>query len=847
MKSRSGVLLTCATGALLVGMAPAALAADADMPVKAVAPVEAPWWTHGFIEVGGRGFLNNPTYGGHIYQGQGSLAKYYEYSSIKPGAFGDFNFAAGSKDGLYQIGAWGQNVGYSDQRYNADFSKAGEHYFNFMWDQTPHIYSTSASTLYNVNGNALTLANPNIGNQIYTLLGPQPATGWTYPPSAAKAAQIQSIINQNVHPTDVGIRRDTAAVEYRYTPTENWDFRANYSNMRRTGSQVDSVLWTPSNNGARADVPKPIADTTQNFGVNGEYSGTSAWGQKFNAMIGYNGSVYSDDFRSYTAQNPFFDAGSGTGVQSSQALGQMSTAPSNNMNAVSGTFGADLPLRSRYMGTVSYSGMRQNEQFLPYTPNALLIYPNATWNPITQTLTKNGGIAANSLSVLPAQSLNGSINTLLINNVVTTQVTSDLKTKISYRYYDYSNQTPELNFSDWIIADATSAKATTISYAPVNSLSMGYIKQNGAAEATWRPVNSVNIGAAYGYERYDWTRTDASSTTENSGKVYADWKPTAWVTARASALFAERRASNYDYLGNVGMFQWPVPNRSYVPPPGPPGSALTPWPNSSNYSPLYRQFYLDDRDRAQVKFAVDINVLRNLTVTPTVNYRNDTFIFAQNQEGLTSDRSLAAGIEMAYVATPDATFLFSYMNEARNQNVMSASNTLLAPYTVNLGYTPAQLWTSSVRDNVNTFVLAMNYAIIPQKFDVHLGYTLSLANNNQPLFFANGTGPTSGGFPLASAPGQFPAVNTTFQRVEANAKYVVDRDFVTSLGLKGEVALKLRYAWERNATTNWNTDTMQPYMYFVQTQNQNAYYQAMAGNNPNYNVHLLGGSVSFAW
>jgi Putative outer membrane beta-barrel porin, MtrB/PioB len=83
--------------------------------------------------------------------------------------------------------------------------------------------------------------------------------------------------------------------------------------------------------------------------------------------------------------------------------------------------------------------------------------------------------------------------------------------------------------------------------------------------------------------------------------------------------------------------------------------------------------------------------------------------------------------------------------------------------------------------------------------------------------------------------------------VDATAKYVVDRDFVTSLGLKGEVALKLRYAWERNSATNWNTDTMRPYMYLVQTQNPNFFYQAMAGNNPNYNVHLLGGTVSFAW
>jgi hypothetical protein len=358
----------------------------------------------------------------------------------------------------------------------------------------------------------------------------------------------------------------------------------------------------------------------------------------------------------------------------------------------------------------------------------------------------------------------------------------------------------------------------------------------------------VNIGGAYGYEHYDFTRADASSTAENSGKVYADWKPSAWITTRASALVSERRAGNYNYLGNVGIFQWP--NLTGV------GSGT--WPNgTTNYSPYYRQFYLDDRDRAQAKFAVDVKVLNNLTVTPTFNVKNDTYIFAQNQEGLTSDRSYAAGIEAAYVATPDATFLFSYMNERRSQNVTSAGNTLVCPYSSSAAacatsYTAAQLFSANVQDRVNTFIFGVNYAVIPQKFDVHLGYTLSMGNNSQPLFFANGNGPQSGGFPAfigtTANPGQLPDVNTTFQRVDATAKYIVDQDFVTSLGLKGEVALKLRYAWERNSVTNWNNDTMQPYMYTAgMNMAQAGYVQWMAGNNPNYNVHLLGGSVTFAW
>jgi hypothetical protein len=816
-------------------MAPVALAADANLPVKAPVVVETPWWTHGFIELGGRGFLNDPPFGGHIFQGQGSLAKFYEYRDLRPGPTGDFFVAAGSKDGLYEIDAWGKNVGYRDQRYDAYVSKAGEQYFNFMWDQTPHLYSTSASTLFNTNGNALTLINPNIGAQLFAA----GVAGFPTIPNAgipAKTNAISTIINQNVVPTNIGIRRDTAAVEYRYTPTDNWDIRANYSNMRRTGSQVDGVLFTSTNTGSRVDVAKPIADTTQNFGVNGEYAGTSAWGQKFNAMVGYAGSVYQDDFNNYTVQNPFCSglvcAGNGNPTT---PLAMMSTPPNNQMNGVTGTLGADLPLNSRYMGTVAYSGMRQNDPFIPFASTGI------------PGLTMANGLPAAALSTIPAivrtqggvgvTSLDGKINTLLVNNVVTTQVTSDLKTKLSYRYYDYSNQTPELHLSDWIIADAASPLLSGHAlYTPVNTLSLGYIKQNAGAEATWRPVNSVNIGSAYGFERYDWTRADASSTTENSGKVYADWKPTSWITTRASALVSERRAGNYDYPNNVGFFQWP----------------FTPHPNGANYSAYYRQLYLDDRDRAQAKFAVDVKVLNNLTVTPTFNLKNDTYIFGQNQEGLTSDRSYAAGIEAAYAATPDAIFLFSYMNENRSQNILSASATQLFPFAAATSYTAAQLSATNVRDNVNTFIIAMNYAVIPQKFDLHLGYTLSMATNVQPLFFANGTGPQSGGFPSfingVANPGQFPNVNTTFQRVDLTGKYVVDRDFVTSLGFKGEVALKLRYAWERNSVTNWNNDTMQPYMYTaLMNQPQAAYVQWTAGNNPNYNVHLLGGSVSFAW
>src|SRR6516162_9085512 len=64
------------------------------------APVLPGWWSHGEIEFG-----------------QHALGKYYEYSTIAPGAFGGGHISTGTRDGLYQADIWANNIGYSDQAY----------------------------------------------------------------------------------------------------------------------------------------------------------------------------------------------------------------------------------------------------------------------------------------------------------------------------------------------------------------------------------------------------------------------------------------------------------------------------------------------------------------------------------------------------------------------------------------------------------------------------------------------------------------------------------------------------------------------------------------------------------
>lgn len=801
MRVRTGCLLKCAVGTLLIGAALVANEAQAQSAGNAP-PAPDLWWFHGYLEAGGRMFLNDPQRNGSNSDRQHSLAKYYEYSTIKPGAFLDGHVATGSNDGRYQADIWAKNVGYSDQRYLADLSKAGEHYLTLGWDQVPHVYSTSAKTLYNgVGGNALTLPG-GLSNRLFDAAGCSPGPCGN-PIDPANAAKVQAIINANVHQTDIGIRRDTASAEYRWTPTDAWDLKADFSNMRRTGTQVDSLAFSASTSGVRVDVPAPVADTTRNFGLNGEYAGTSFWNKKFNFKLAYGGSTFENDFNSYTVENPFCPTGAVANgcartAAPSSPIARMTMDPDNQAHTFSGTLGADLPFKSRYMGTLSYTMMRQNQAFLPFT--------------ITAGLDPINGAPSNSTASLPASSLNGAINTLLSNNVLTTQITPELKSKLSYRYYDYDNQTAERLFKDWIITDTESAKAAD--FAPVRSLAISYTKQNAGAELNWHPTRQWNVGVAYGWERYDRSRQDVDVTNENSGKVYADWKPTNWITARGSWLYSERRYGTYDYLNFVGNFQWPVG-----------GGVL--------YSPAYRQFFLNNRDRNKSQLSVSVDVIPNFTVTPTLGWRNDDYRLNDSLEvGLKSDRSWNAGLELAIAATPDTRFLFSYMKERHSQIVSSDGNGI-PPFSDNY-------YTANVEDSVDTFVAAVDHAFIPNKLDLRLGYTVSLGVNNQPLIFAQDTGQ------LLSTGGQFPDVKTTFQRFEALAKYRFDDDQVRLLGWKGEVTAKLRYAWERTSVKNWQIDDMRAYMYSPALLNV-GYMTQLAQDNPNYNVQLIAASLAWKW
>ncbi len=913
--------------------------ADSTLPLKA-APAVPFWWTHGEIEVGGRDFLNDPTVGGSIYGnttnggvyglsnasggaangsgnyvhlGQNSLAKYYEYSIVAPGAFGGGHVATGTSDGLYQIDLWANNIasnfqGFSDQSYMLTASKAGEQYFTFIWDETPHVYSTSAQTFYQgVGTNNLTLPAGLAANPLSHAAIPS-ATNCVGCTAGQRAAWAPFSIgvNQNadggsttkggltvpglsggggiipyLYGIDLGIQRNTAAVIYRATdPWMSWDAGVNYSYMTRTGTQAAGIVefngFMPTN------VPAPVDDSTQNFGAKGEYIGTSLWGQKFTFKVAYNGSIYTDNISSYTVQNPFYPnnaanptvpgsstsagavkipatadcigpgwwkptLGSGAAALSSGTANcgsaQMSTWPSNQANGFSETATANLPWNSRYVGTTSYTMMTQNAAFLPMTNN-----PNAVASP-------NGALWS-SVAALPMQSLGGNIDTLLSNNVITTQITPEFTSKLSYRYYNFDNQTPQIVFPCWVSYDGTGASINAAKTAlvpsctlgssgtenTISSLSISYVKQNAGEELNWRPNKEWNFTVAGGWEGYTYTEADAGYTNEYSAKGSVDWKPFGWLTARASGFYSDRTAGNYSYLNNVAAIQFPtLPNYN---------------PNTTfEYSSAYQQFMFDNRQRTKADVLLDIVAFPGVTITPTFKYKDDYYplntatgapagTFA---EGLSDQKMLSGGVDVAWVVTPTLSIVASYYYEYYHQNLYSGSSTgapttIPAPGAACPTTTPATQCLITTVDNeiVNTVTAAVRWAAIPNTLELDARYTGSFGVDSQTCSLCTWTNAAGVAQPVGTP---FPNDTTYFQRVDVTGTYRFDPTWVHQMGFNGDVLFRLRYTWESNVVANWQNDALAPFTDIPGM--QNAIW--MAYDNPNYNVQMLSASLIARW
>jgi MtrB/PioB family decaheme-associated outer membrane protein len=812
MKTRTGFLVTTAVVALMVGMGGQAFAAD--LVTKAPpAVVETGWWQTGWVEIGGRFFIEDHGggTGGNFRTGPAdpdnrlsagpfaSLGKFYEYRDWRPGPFGNLSLSAGTLNGLYQYDFTAKNIGYRDQSYLFDWSQAGVQYLTLGFDEMPHTYNNNATTIFQGAGSDTLTVDPAVrgilaANQV----------GF----SPAKAAATADTIENNLNPFRLGFDRYTGNADYRWTPSDPWDVKVDYNVTRRDGTQPGGALtFNGIERGGRIvlELPRPIHDETHIANANVEYVGATPWG-KFNVIGGYGISIYHDDSDSFTFQNPFAVANAPQFPTFTPLLNTMSLAPSNSAHMFRLIGAVDLPLMSRWQGAVNYTRGEQNQGFLPISATPGLVggtgftIPTFVSNGVPPVLT--GGSDFHS-------------DTLLVNNVLTTKWTRELTQTSRYRFYDY-RAPDDLTLSYLLLGD--SANATDPEDAFIRR-GMSYAKQNAGSDLAWHPNSWLTLGGGGGWEQWDRHLRSADPgdpdvhvTNEWMGKVFGSIKP--WDTSqlRGSFIHAERRFEG-EYQQNIG---------------GNDESCET----DTTVCTGFRAYDLANRNREKGTLWWDFFLPYNLTITPSGGFRIDDYshwmFLDQTGGGLVHDNAWNAGIEASLRISSDVILIGSYMHEDGHKElwIPFTSHSILVPP----GGPP---FSSPVDDHIDTFTAGANWAVIPGKFDIKATYTLMVAT-------------ASIGTPPANPLAFFPDQHQTLNRVDVQAKYQVDPWFMQRFGFRGETYVKLRYLWEDNNVTDWAADNWN-YQYLFNTDTSQTKNIFLGWNNPNYNVQLLALSVGFKW
>lgn len=849
MKVRSDILTSPKTalktvllgGALLTAILPvmSAAAADSDIPVKAPAP-ETGWYSNGVIEAGSNIWIQKPPSGFGksstdpfwlTPNSSDSIAKMNEYGKVPSSLFLDvFGFSATRKDGRFAVDFWADNVGQNNQRYQFYVYEPGRQYFNMGWDQTPHLLSTSAKTIFGGVGSTNLTVNPASRTflQSQSVVAAQSQTnrnniddfinGRNAFGGAGFAAPIYNIEMQTL--------RETFTAGYRNTMLDDWDFNADYWHSHRTGTRPLGIGYgsasgaaaaNPRPNAGSIEVPQPLDDTTQIANASGEYVGTTPWGTRWNTSVKYTGSFFNNNNKILNVQNPFCITCSAIGpAPFGASLLQYGLFPDNNVNGVTWNVSAELPLKTRYTSNVQYMMFRQNDSFINDATNGLTV-GNAGALTVVAPFP-----STSQLRPYPAGSLNGEVNAFLTNNVFYTRVTPDLTNTARIRYYDRQDNTPTLTFANYVYADG--GLATT---APLTREPHSYSKLNFEDEIKWQASRAWTLGVAPFLERYVYENGEVDSTNEPGIKGFVNWTPWSWAVGRASLQYSQRRYNSW--LGATST--------------DPAANAM-------------RQFFVQNRNQTKGSAVFEVQVLKDVSVSPNggvrwIEYPTDAVLNAANalttSLGTQYDRSWNVGADLGVRVTPDLRFTFGYNYEQHYLRMQSCCGGAAG------GFLATNTWATDITQTYNTFVASALWKAIPGKLDFKADYVAAISNEaNNTQACSSGSNSCTGLNTGQTGPVVWPDEHNLFQRFNVIAIYYVDPTVVKQMGWLGEVTLKARYTIEQNRNSNWATDSFSPYSPAAADAGGNDITNGgkslfLAYNNPNYTAQIVALSLGVKW
>ena len=393
-------------------------------------------------------------------------------------------------EGAWFLNAGADHAGYRDQRYFAEYVRAGKLKVNVLWDQIPQFNSAVTLTPF---------TNPSPG--VFRI---DDALQRGVEAGTLKLSDVAATATQ----FDLRSKRSIGLVDLVYTAAPHLDLTLNVKSTQRKGEQQWGIGFGFSN---QFEVPTPLDHRTTDVGSALEWANSRGL-----LRVGYDGSFFNNNVDQLVVDNPLRI----TDTTSATSQGRMALWPSSHSNIVNSAGSIKFAGRSQATGYVSVGTWSQNEPVIPFTIN-----PAISPIPLAR----------------PTAEVEARVTAM--NYVVSSHPWNEVSLSARFKRYDFDNRTPHFAVTNYVRTDQSVVTSLLGGTEP-----LGYVRDNFDADASFTPraVPYTAFRVGYAREEIDRTHRYVEVTRENTIRAAVDLAGNQYVSLRAGFEHSERTGTGLD-------------------------------------------------------------------------------------------------------------------------------------------------------------------------------------------------------------------------------------------------------------------------------------------------------------
>ncbi|MDX1487679.1 MAG: MtrB/PioB family decaheme-associated outer membrane protein, partial [Acidiferrobacterales bacterium] len=552
---------------VLLSAAPIVTAAEKD-DAGSTLPVDTSKWECKFcaFELGHSGYVD----AGAGYLSDDSF-KFGEYTGLTDeGAYliGDAQYRYRGK-GAHYLDLDAQNLGLDSRWMQVEGGKQGTYELFLDYYELPHFISDSAVTPF-----------AGSGDENLTL-----RSNWV----PAGTTSGMTALNSSLSQRDIETKRRSLGLGVKFFPGSKWQTAIKGRHEIKEGKLglAGASLFTAT------QFLQPIDYVTDELDVSATYSG-----QRFQARVGYYGSMFRNHDDSLTWDNPF----TFTGTQDPATEGRLALPPDNQFHQLFASVGYQINKKTRLTADLTAGRGEQDEDFLPYTINSTIA----------------------GVQPLPRTSLDGRVDTLTAYVRLNSAISERWQLNAAYKYNDRDNKTPQASYTPVVTDAFLSPTART-------NLPYSFTENVLKLSADYRIAKRTTGSLGFDYETVERTFQEVDDTKDKKF----------WGQFRA------RTQENVDVLLKVAYADRSISDYTPVP-------EIFPAQN-----PLMRIYNMADRQRLSSVLQVIATPREALSVGGGFEFaRND---YDRSQIGLLDSREASANLD-ASVQVSKRTNVHFFLN-----------------------------------------------------------------------------------------------------------------------------------------------------------------------------------------